>query len=100
MLFRFYFYSVLFSPIVKDVLLRFLFREMKTDSCCRRFIGGGAHSTLAIGGVEQKYQENQKKMGKIDKKTYLTTYKGKKNKNEKYKILKGNTLKYKSQNWG
>ena len=31
-LFLFYFRSVLFSPIVKVVLLRFLFREMKTDS--------------------------------------------------------------------
>ena len=48
----------------------------------------------------QKYLEKQKKMRNIVKKTYLTTYKGKKNKNEKYKILKGNTLKYKSQNWG
>ena len=36
----FNFCSVLFSPIVKDVLLRFLFREMKTDYYCRRFIGG------------------------------------------------------------
>ena len=62
---------------------------------------GGAHSTLAIGGGEgAEIPRKAKKDGKIGKKTYLTTYKGKKNKNEKYKILKGNTLKYKSQNWG
>ena len=73
---------------------------MKTDYCCRRFIGGCPLNPSYRGGGGAEIPRKAKKDGKIGKKTYLTTYKGKKNKNEKYKILKGNTLKYKSQNWG
>ena len=63
------------------------------------FYTGGAHLTLATGGV-QKYQEMQKQMGNIGKKTNLTTYKGENKKNEKIQNTGGNPLKSKYQNWG
>ena len=62
-------FPVLFSPIVKDVLLRFLFREMKADYYCRRFIGG-CPLNPSFRGVEE-IPGRAKKDGKIWQKNLL-----------------------------